>query len=138
VWIVAQLVLAGGVLLPVVVHGMLAIALAACAVGGTFMVITMAGMQEARRVAGAGAPGLMAAMTAAFGIGQIVGPLCVSATSAMGAGFTPPLLLATLALLVSAAALVSRGGRLREPAPTPSSTSPGARRPSPSTGPGRD
>ena len=42
-------------------------------VGGTFMVVTMVGMQEARRVAGAGARRLMAAMTSAFAAGQIAG-----------------------------------------------------------------
>ena len=43
------------------------------------MVATMAGLQEARRVAGAAAPRLMAAMTAAFGTGQLIGPLTVGA-----------------------------------------------------------
>jgi len=107
VWWGAHLVMALGVALPVLARGMLGIALAACAVGGTFMVITMVGMQEARRVAGPAAPALMAAMTAAFGAGQIVGPLCVSAVVATGHGFAPALLLATAALAISAWALSS-------------------------------
>ncbi|WP_127996077.1 YbfB/YjiJ family MFS transporter [Piscinibacter defluvii] len=53
--------------------------LLACAVcvGGTFMVMTMAAMQEARRSAGERAPRLMAAMTAAFAAGQLAGPFSV-------------------------------------------------------------
>ena len=44
------------------------------AIGGTFMVLTMAGMQEARRITGNAAPRLIAAMTAAFAIGSVAGP----------------------------------------------------------------
>jgi predicted MFS family arabinose efflux permease len=106
-WMVAQLVMAVGVALPTLWSGMIPIVLAAAAVGGTFVVITMVGMQEARRLLGpVGAPPLMAAMTAAFGAGQIAGPLCVSAVVAAGGSLAPALLLATLALAVSAFALI--------------------------------
>ena len=54
--------------------GLAGLLVAAVCVGGTFMVATMAGMQEARRRAGAAAPRLMAAMTAAFALGQLAGP----------------------------------------------------------------
>jgi predicted MFS family arabinose efflux permease len=109
VWVIAQLLMAVGVALPTVRSGMIPIVLAAAAVGGTFVVITMVGMQEARRLLGpADAPPLMAAMTAAFGAGQIAGPLCVSAIAAGGGSLAPALLLATLALAVSALALVRR------------------------------
>ena len=37
----------------------------------------MVGMQEARAVAGAGAHTLIAAMTSAYALGQILGPLCL-------------------------------------------------------------
>jgi predicted MFS family arabinose efflux permease len=110
VWVVAQVAMAVGVALPAFWSGMIPIVLAACAVGGTFVVITMVGMQEARRILGPrDAPPLMAAMTAAFGAGQIAGPLCVSAVVAAGGGFAPALLLATLALAVSAWALIRSG-----------------------------
>jgi MFS family permease len=50
----------------------------AVCVGGTFMVVTMASMQEAReRAAGGDATRLVAAMTAAFALGQLLGPLVV-------------------------------------------------------------
>jgi predicted MFS family arabinose efflux permease len=119
VWIVAQVAMAVGVALPAVWAGMLPIVLAACAVGGTFVVITLVGMQEARRLLGpADAPPLMAAMTAAFGAGQILGPLCVSAVAAAGGGFTPALLLATAALAVSAWALTRAGSAATRAVPT--------------------
>jgi hypothetical protein len=109
VWVISHLVMAVGVALPVIWAGMLPIVLAACAVGGTFVVITLVGMQEARRLLGPDAAPLMAAMTAAFGVGQIAGPLSVSAIAAAGAGFTPALLLATAVLAVSAWALTRAG-----------------------------
>jgi predicted MFS family arabinose efflux permease len=115
VWAVAQLVMAVGVALPTVWSGMIPIVLAAAAVGGTFVVITMVGMQEARRLLGsAAAPPLMAAMTAAFGAGQIAGPLCVSAVVAAGAGLAPALLLAAAALALSALLLAGRASSPRD------------------------
>ena len=65
--------------------GMLLVA--AICIGGTFMVLTMAGMQEARRVAGNAAPRLMAAMTAAFALGQLLGPVVVSVLSSSATAF---------------------------------------------------
>jgi MFS family permease len=119
VWVVAQVAMAVGVALPAVWSGMVPIVLAACAVGGTFVVITLVGMQEARRILGPlDAPPLMAAMTAAFGAGQIAGPLCVSAVAAAGTGFTPALLLATAALAVSAWALARAGSAATRVVPT--------------------
>ena len=64
--------------LPVWWPGIDAVMLSALLVGGTFMVITLIGMQEARALAGVDAAALMAAMTTAFAAGQIAGPLCVS------------------------------------------------------------
>ena len=54
------------------------IMIAAFLVGGTFMIPTMSGMQEARIVGGSHATSLMAVMTAAFATGQIGGPLLVT------------------------------------------------------------
>jgi hypothetical protein len=84
------------------------IALAALCVGGTFVVITMVGMQVARSVAGTRAPRLMAAMTAAFAAGQIAGPLSVSLLVGAGGGFAGALLFAG-AVLLAGAALLLRG-----------------------------
>ncbi len=106
-WILGHLVMAVGVALPVVAPGIAGILCAALLVGGTFMVITMAGMQEARHVAGARARPLMAAMTAAFAVGQIAGPVGVSFSAGADGGFAAALLAASLVLAASAYALSS-------------------------------
>jgi MFS family permease len=105
VWIASHLVMALGVALPVIWPGIVATMLAAVCVGGTFMVITMVGMQEAREVAGARATGLMAAMTSAFALGQIAGPISVSYIHGAGGSFSAALLVACVALVMSAYAL---------------------------------
>ena len=104
-WIASHLVMALGVALPVIWPGIVATMLAALCVGGTFMVITMVGMQEAREVAGARATGLMAAMTSAFALGQIAGPISVSFIHGAGGDFSAALLVACVALVTSAYAL---------------------------------
>jgi len=107
-WSLSQLVMALGVALPVFWPGVVGIMLAALLVGGTFMVITMAGMQEARLVAGEHARALMAAMTSAFALGQIAGPLSVSLVVRTDGGFAPALLAAASLLAASAYALAYR------------------------------
>ena len=101
----AHLVMALGVALPVAWPAIGGIMVAALLVGGTFMVITLAGMQEARAVAGPRATGLMATMTSAFALGQIIGPVSVSYLVGAGADFSRPLLVACLLLVASAAVL---------------------------------
>jgi len=104
-WIASHLVMAFGVALPIIGPGIVPIMLAALFVGGTFMVITMVGMQEARSVAGARATGLMAAMTAAFALGQIAGPISVSLVVGAGGSVSAALMIASVFLVVSAYAL---------------------------------
>jgi len=106
-WIGSHVVMALGVAAPAFWPGIAGILFAALCVGGTFVVITMVGMQEARAVAGAQAPRLMAAMTAAFAAGQIAGPLAVSFLVGVGGGFSAALL-AACAVLVAGAALLLR------------------------------
>lgn len=100
-WICSSLVMAIGLLAPVAVKGLASILISALCVGGTFMVITMAGMQEARRLGGREAPSYMAAMTAAFALGQIAGPLLV-ATVSVGYAFAIGMGFAAMLLVVSA------------------------------------
>jgi len=104
-WIASHLVMAFGVALPIVWSGIVPIMLAALLVGGTFMVVTMVGMQEARSVGGVRATGLMAAATSAFALGQIVGPISVSLVVVAGGGISAALAIACVALVVSAYAL---------------------------------
>lgn len=104
-WAVSHLLMALGIALPVFWHGITGTLLAGLFVGGTFMVITMAALREARAVAGAHAAPLIAAMTAAFATGQIAGPLSVSYLFDEGADFTMPLLIACMLLAMTACAL---------------------------------
>jgi len=63
-------------------------------------------VQEARIVAGAHARPLIGAMTAAFALGQIVGPLLVRSGAGAATSFAFPLLLSTALLLASGGALL--------------------------------
>jgi MFS family permease len=103
-WIGSQLLMAIGVALPVVSPGIAGIMLAALLVGGTFMVTTMVAIREAREIGGPNATGLIAAMTAAFAIGQIIGPMTASYLERNG-DFSAALLIASALLAVSACAL---------------------------------
>jgi len=107
-WVGCHLVMAFGVAAPVLWPGLGGIVLAAVCVGGTFVVMTMVGLQVAREVAGGQAPRLMAAMTAAFAVGQIAGPPSVSLFAGAGGGFSGALLVACGALLVGAVLLLKR------------------------------
>lgn len=102
VWILGNVAMGIGVLVPLWVPGLTGIAIAAICVGGTFMVNTMAGMQEARRVAGARAGELMAAMTSAFAAGQIAGPLLVGWLARFESGFMAALVVAAIPLFAAA------------------------------------
>ena len=112
-WIVANLVMAGGVLVPIIAPGLIGIMIAALCVGGTFMVMTMVGFQEARRVAGTHAPVLMAAMTAAFALGQVVGPLLAGVLVKHQGGLSYALVVAAIPLFVSAYVLFANRGTAR-------------------------
>ena len=83
----SHLLMALGCVLPVLHLSVATVLAAALLVGGTFMVATMAGMQEAR----ASTPGeptrALGRMTAAFAIGQMAGPILSSALSASSHDF---------------------------------------------------
>ncbi len=104
-WLVCHLVMAFGVVLLVFWSGLAAIMVAALCVGGTFMVITMLSIQEARAVAGTHVVPLTAAMTGAFAFGQILGPVMASVLLDAGWGYAGGLLLAGALLVISAALL---------------------------------
>jgi hypothetical protein len=107
-WALSHLVMALGVSAPVVWPAIGGIMVAALLVGGTFMVSTMSGLQEAQLAAGPHATTLMAAMTAAFATGQIGGPLLVSCAVGPHGDFSRPLLVACLLLVASAGILFRR------------------------------
>ena len=76
-----------GCLLPVLHLSALTVLLAALLVGGTFMVATMAGMQEARARSPGDPTRALGRMTAAFAIGQMAGPVLSSLLSGSAQGF---------------------------------------------------
>ncbi|TAN06048.1 MAG: YbfB/YjiJ family MFS transporter [Rhodanobacteraceae bacterium] len=104
-WAGAYVLMAIGVALPVAWPGLAAILIAALLVGGTFMVVTMAGLREARAVAPEAATAFIAAITAAFALLQVLGPLVVSAVVHLRHGFQASLLAAAVVVLLAAASL---------------------------------
>jgi MFS family permease len=89
--------------------------ISAVLLGGTFMGITALGFTatqhlspERRRSAGA-------LLTAAFGLGQIVGPVLAGVVADRTGSFAAPTLVATIALLAGAVLLVAVGPRHKAP-----------------------
>jgi predicted MFS family arabinose efflux permease len=105
VWASCYVLMAIGAALPVFLPGLSAILAAALLVGGTFMVVTMAGLREARTVAPQAATAFIATLTAAFALAQVIGPVLVSVVVHLPHGFSASLLAAVLVLLVAALAL---------------------------------
>jgi MFS family permease len=105
-WIGCHFVMALGVAAPLLVPGISGVVLSALCVGGTFVVITLVGMQEARARYGVNAARLMAAMTAAFAAGQIAGPVVASLWLRFGGQLDAVLWAASFLLVVSALALI--------------------------------
>jgi predicted MFS family arabinose efflux permease len=103
----AALIEAVGVLASVVAPNVIGIGAAAVLVGGTFMGLTALGLMRGRDLAPRDTSRVMAAMTGAFGLGQIVGPALAGVVSDRLGGFTVPSIAAAGAL-VAAAWLVRR------------------------------
>ena len=91
-----------GVLASVLWPGPAAIGIGAVLLGATFMGLTSLGLTRARELS-AGDPGrAMAAMTGAFGFGQIVGPVFAGALSDRLGGFLVPSAIAAAGLVLAA------------------------------------
>lgn len=106
IWAASQVVMALGVVLPVLVPHIAGIALSGLLVGGTFMIVTMAGLQEAHRVAPTDAIRHIAAMTTAFATGQMIGPLLASSIHAVTGSFHAVLVGTAVALAATALPLL--------------------------------
>jgi MFS family permease len=122
VFVAGVFVAALGVAAPAVSPGLATLIASALCVGGSFMVVTMAAFQLAREGASTPAAGarVVAAMTAAFALGQLLGPLTVHAPSPGGAAagslaatLVVPSLAAAGLLIVAALAMLAG----RRPAP---------------------
>jgi hypothetical protein len=79
VWAVCSVLMAVGAVLPSIRATLPSVAVAAVLVGGTFMIVTMVGLQEARARAPSAPAALIGGMTAASALGQILGPLTTAA-----------------------------------------------------------
>ena len=106
VWTVSSVLMTAGVLLPTIWRSIISIVIAALLVGGTFMVITMVGMQEARARAEKNATVILAQMTAGFAFGQLAGPVVSAAIGRITADASRALnyamVLAAVGLMISA------------------------------------
>lgn len=103
--VASLLVMAFGVALPAVHSSIATLVVSAICVGGTFMVMTMAGFQEARRVFSGSPTRLIAAMTAAFALGQLAGPAAVGLSASADSPLVLPSVVAAVLLACSAVAL---------------------------------
>jgi predicted MFS family arabinose efflux permease len=103
----ACLMEAVGVAASVLLPSIPGVLLAAFLLGGTFVGLTALGLARARQFAPTNPRPVLARLTAAFGLGQIVGPSLAGYLFAVTGGFAVPSLLAAAALV--AAAVIVRG-----------------------------
>ena len=108
--VVAYIVQAIGVVLPVLSGTVWATALSAILFGGTFMCIVALTITYAREVV----PSQQAAraigmLTAAFGVGQVIGPLMATGLASGPKDFGPSLVAASSALFVSGLLMLAVG-----------------------------
>jgi hypothetical protein len=106
-WSASHWIMGAGVLLPSLWVNGWTIALSALMVGGTFMIATLAGVQEMRLRAAGDPTSLLARGTTAFALGQIAGPITSSLLLRLPgfaqSGLNVSLQLAALCLFGSAA-----------------------------------
>jgi predicted MFS family arabinose efflux permease len=107
IWAASQIVMAVGLVLPVVHPHIATIIIAGVCVGGTFMIITMMGIKEAHRIAPPGdVMRHIAVMTASFASGQMIGPLFASSLHDLTGSFSASLLTTSVVLVTTAGALL--------------------------------
>ncbi|MBV8458407.1 MAG: YbfB/YjiJ family MFS transporter [Acetobacteraceae bacterium] len=107
----ACLLEAVGVAVSVAWRSMAGVFLASVLVGGTFMGLTALGLMRGRLFGGSDATRVLAAMTSAFGVGQIVGPSFAGALYDRIGSFGVPSAVAAGALVLAA---VLTGGQGRD------------------------
>lgn len=107
----AMLVEAVGVVASVAMGGYAGPLIAAALLGGTFVAATAVGLQVGRRMAQRSPRRALALMTAAFGFGQIVGPIFAGYVADITGSFFAPSIGAAMFLLVSAALALDAGRR---------------------------
>ncbi|HBK4648502.1 TPA: YbfB/YjiJ family MFS transporter, partial [Klebsiella michiganensis] len=105
------LIQAIGVILPAWSHALPFCILSALLVGCTFLGTVTIALSEGRRLNHLVSFNMIAAMTATYGIGQIVGPLVAGTLYARSGSFNPSLSAAAIALLAAAALVAAGAGR---------------------------
>jgi MFS family permease len=110
-WMTSQVVMAAGLMLPVLHPGILTLTVAGLCVGGTFMIVTMMGMKEIHRTAPPGdVMRHIAAMTASFATGQMLGPVFAGTLHDLTGGFAASFAATSAALLATALLLSEQRG----------------------------
>ena len=113
-FVAACLIEAIGVALSVSGHGIWPVLAAAGLLGGTFVGLTAIGLVHVRHLSGGDPRRNLALMTAAFGLGQMIGPTLTGVLyDALGSYRVPSLL--AVAALIAAAALAARHTPVRRP-----------------------
>lgn len=102
-FVIACLLEAAGVAMTVLAENALAVIAGAALLGGTFMGLTAVGLIHARRLSGGNPRRSLALMTAAFGLGQMIGPAFAGYAYRLGDSFLAPSLTAAAALVIAAA-----------------------------------
>lgn len=100
--VAAHLLQAAGILLPALSGGLAAAIIGATLFGGTFLGVVIMSLNLGRGLAPGRGTAVIGALTAAFGVGQIIGPLAAGGLAARTASFT--------LALAGAAAVVALGG----------------------------
>lgn len=100
-----------GVALSVLTTNVVVVLLGAALLGGTFMGITALGFIIARGLSAGDPRRSLALMTAAFGLGQMIGPTFAGVTYRFGDSFLLPSLVAAAALLVAACLVMTLRSR---------------------------
>jgi len=108
---IACLAEAVGVAMSVLATDALLVVVSAALLGGTFVGITALGLIRARRLSTGDPRRSLGFMTAAFGLGQMIGPTFAGLAYGLGDSFLVPSLVAAAALLVAAGLVMDPGAR---------------------------
>jgi hypothetical protein len=107
---IGMLVMAIGTATPLVQMSLTALIVSAICVGGTCIVVTLAGLQEVRRITAVAPARGVAALTASFALGQLIGPLLTHVGTSAATAMQVPSAVATIGLVISASILLIRRG----------------------------